>query len=419
MPTRRRIVPELPRAAWLVLGGDMLSAVGSGLTLPFFLVYLTNARGIDISIAGLALATVALTGFVGNPVGGWLVDRLGSRRALMCGLLVAAAGAFMVPFIRESWQAFVAAMVVGFGGAVVWPAQDSLLAVVVVPEDRSSVFAVRNSTLNAGYGMGALLASLIVDLSSPASFETLYFLDGLTFLLFVPILAVLLPNAGGQPTNAPSEQTSESGGYKMVLRDGVFLRVWILIALLVTVGFSQTLAGFPAYATSIGGISASGLSIAFAANTFTVVVAQLFVLRLLDGKQRTTAIMLACACWAVAWAMTLVAGGLGGGEAAVVAFTSALVVFALGETFLAPSQAALVNDLAPDDLRGRYNGLYTLAWTTGLAVGPAVAGVALAAGNGTGLFVGLIAGCAVAAVAAARLARTLPTSVNLVGSSVN
>ncbi len=412
----RRLLPRLPRDAWVVLGGDTLSAVGSGLTLPFFLVYLSRIRGIDVAVAGLALSMVAVAGFAGNPVGGWLTDRVGAKRALGSGLLVAAAGAFLVVLVREPWQAFAAAAVVGFGAAVVWPAQDSLLAVVVDREERSTVFAVRNLTLNGGYGLGALLASLVADLSSPRSFEALYVVDGLTFLAFIPILWVLLPGTSTPPEVAQERAESDrASGYRAVLRDGNFLRVWALIALLVTIGFSQTLSGFPAYATSVGGIGASGLSVAFAANTFTVVVAQFPVLRLMEGRRRTTGIVLACLCWGTAWAITLLAGTVGGhGAPPVLWFSVALMVFALGETLLAPSQAALINDLAPDDLRGRYNGLYALAWTTGLAVGPAVAGATLGAGNGTLLFGGLIAACGIAAMAAARLSRHLPAQVNLV-----
>lgn len=415
MPARHALLPRLPRDAWVVLGGDTLSAVGSGLTLPFFLVYLTRVRGIDVAVGGLALSTVALAGFAGNPFAGWLTDRVGAKRALEGGLVVAAAGAFLVTLVREPWHAFVAAAVVGCGAAVIWPAQDALLATVVAPAERSSAFAMRNATLNAGYGLGGLGASLIADLSSPASFVTLYVVDGLTFLAFVPILARLLPHAGGTASAAGSPAAPERAAtYRTVLRDRVFLRVWVLIALLVTIGFSQTHAGFPAYATSTGGISAAGLGVAFAANTFTVVAAQLVVLRLMEGRRRTTGIILACLCWGAAWAVTLASGTLGGGAVAVLAFSTAMVVFALGETLLAPSQAALVNDLAPDDLRGRYNGLYTLAWTTGFALGPVIAGVALEAGNGTALFGGLIAACGLAAVAAARLARHLPPTVNVV-----
>ena len=92
----------------------------------------------------------------------------------------------------------------------------------------------------------------------------------------------------------------------------------------------------------------------------------------------------------------------------------ALGVFGIGETFLAPSQAALVNDLAPDDLRGRYNGLYTLAWTTGFLIGPAVAASALAAGKAGALFAGLILACAIAALGAVRLRVHLPTGTDVV-----
>jgi hypothetical protein len=46
----------------VVLAGDTMSAVGSGLTLPFFLVYLSRVRDIDLAVAGLALSTVALAG---------------------------------------------------------------------------------------------------------------------------------------------------------------------------------------------------------------------------------------------------------------------------------------------------------------------------------------------------------------------
>lgn len=412
----RSWLPQLPRDAWVVLAGDTLSAAGTGLTLPFFLVYLNRARGIDMVVAGLALSTVALAGFVGNPIGGWLIDRVGSKRALVCGLVVAAGGAFSVTLVREPWHAFAAASLVGLGMALVTPAQDSMLATVVSPHQRPAVFAVRNATLNAGYGIGGVGAAFIADLSSPSSFVALYVVDGLTFLAMIPLLVLMLPPDRRARDRSTRSTTARSPGYRDVLRDRTFLLVWVLVAVLVGIGFAQTTAGFPAYATGPGGVSAAVVGIAFAANTFTVVVMQLPVLRLLENHRRTTGIALACGCWAIAWTLTAAVGSWGGGTAALVGFTVALIVFAVGETLLAPSQASLVNDLAPDDLRGRYNGLYTLAWTTGLAVGPAVAGVALAGGHGSALFVGLAVACGITAIAARRLGRRLPAAVDVVVS---
>lgn len=98
----RALVPRLPRKAWVLLGGDALSALGSGLTLPFFVVYLHRVHGIELELAALALSALAAAGLVGNPLGGWLSDRLHARRAMIGGLLVNAAGALAVAFVTET-----------------------------------------------------------------------------------------------------------------------------------------------------------------------------------------------------------------------------------------------------------------------------------------------------------------------------
>lgn len=409
----RGLVPELPRNAWIVLAGDALSAVGSGLTLPFFVVYLHRVRGIDLGVAGLAVATIAFAGLIGNPTGGLLTDRVGPRRAVVAGIVIAAAGTASVAVVLEPWQAFAAAATIGFGLAVFWPAFDSLLAVTVRPRQRSSVFAVRHATLNAGFGIGGLAAAVIVDFDSAGTFQLLYLLDAASFLAVVP-LVVALKGVGGRPEPSTDEPRGLRG-YGRVLADRVFLKVVALTALLYAVGYAQLNAAFPAFATGPGGISAGALGLAFAVNTLAVSLLQLPVLRLAQGSRRTTGIVLVFSLWAVTWAVTLVAGELGGGAAAVAVFAAAAAIFALGETLMSPAVPPLVNDLAPDRLRGRYNGLYTLALTTGFIAGPVVGGAALGAGHATAFFLALVGACAVGALAAGRLRRALPADVDLVG----
>jgi MFS family permease len=403
------MLPRLPRAAWIVLGGDALSAVGSGLTLPFFVVYLHEVRGLELDLAGVAVSSVALAGLLGNPLGGWLSDRADARRALAAGLLVAAAGAAMVAAVRAPWHAIAAASVVGLGAGVIWPAQDALLARVVAPEQRSSVFAVRHATLNAGFAVGALAAALIVDTSSPRSFELIYLLDAASFIAFAPFLLLVRPAAPEQ-----AHERAPRLGYRDVLRDRVFLRVWALTALLVTIGYAQLHAAFPVYATGEGRLDAGALAAAFAANTVTVVLVQLVALRVWAGRRRTRAIMLVCALWAATWIAMLAAGSLGGGTAAALAFAGALALFGVGETLLAPSLAPIVNDIASEGLRGRYNGAYTLAWTGGFIAGPLLAGLALAAGLASVLLLALAVLCGAAAAGARSLERHLAPAANLI-----
>ena len=113
------LVPRLPRLAWLVLGGDALSAAGSGLTLPFLLVYLHQVRGIGYGLAGLAVSTLAFGSVFGNLFSGALTDRFGARHALMGGLAAAAAGPLAMAYARSAWEAFAAAALIGFGAGVI------------------------------------------------------------------------------------------------------------------------------------------------------------------------------------------------------------------------------------------------------------------------------------------------------------
>jgi MFS family permease len=412
---RPRLVPVLPRPAWVVLGGDFVSAIGSGLTLPFLFVYAHRVRGLSDGAAGLVIATIALASLAGNPVGGALADRWTARRAVMAGLVVAAAGAAALAAAHSAAALFGAAALAGLGASVIWPAQDALLAGLVGPAERSAVFAVRHASLNAGLGAGALAAAAVVRVAHPATFTGVYLADAASFLAVLPVLACLgrLPAAaGGEPEHAEPAGPRPRLALRAVLGDRMFLRVWLLTALIVTVSFGQSDASFPGYATRPGGIDPRDLSLAFAANTITVVGAQLFVLRGLAGHRRTTGAALAAAAWATSWILVIVGGRLGGGALAVVTFAAAMVVFAVGESLLSPTLPAIINDLAPPGAAGRYNGLGTLAFTTGFLLGPVGGSAALGAGWGPGLFAVLAGACAVAGAGAIGLGRRLPASAN-------
>jgi MFS family permease len=415
---RRRpgLLPALPRPAWVVLGGDFVSAVGSGLTLPCLVIYAHRVRDLSFGTAGLLVATIALVSLAGNPLGGAAADRWTPRRALMAGLVLAAAGSVALAFARTPAALFGAAGLLGLGGSVAWPARDALLASLTDPADRSALFSVRHACLNAGLGLGALGTAAVVSVTHPATFTVVYLADAASCLAFVPVLARLRPPAPPAskppPASAPPRASQPRTGFRQVLADKTFVRVWALTALLVTISFGQFQSSFAGYATRPGGIDTRGLGLAFAANTLTVVGAQLFVLRGLAGRRRTTGVALAAAAWAASWAVVIAGGHLGGGAAAEIAFTAAAVIFALGECLLSPTLPAIINDLAPPGAAGQYNGLGVLAFTTGFLLGPAGGGAVLGAGQGRGLFAILVLASAAAAVAALRLGRHLPPTAN-------
>ena len=58
---------------------------------------------------------------------------------------------------------------------------------------------------------------------------------------------------------------------------------------------------------------------------------------------------------------------------AVLSIALAMAVFALGQTILSPLGPAIVNEIAPEHLRGRYNAAKGLTWGVSRTIAPATA----------------------------------------------
>ena len=91
------------------------------------------------------------------------------------------------------------------------------------------------------------------------------------------------------------------------------------------------------------------------------------------------ALALMPALWAVAWLLVDGTGAWLDATPAFIAFAVAAGVLGVGECFHGPAHQALVADIAPPHLRGRYFAVHSLSWGLAGTVGPAAGGFILAA----------------------------------------
>ena len=178
----------------------------------------------------------------------------------------------------------------------------------------------------------------------------------------------------GRPERNDSDD-EETVGYLTVLRSRAVGSLLVLTFVSSFVGYSQLNAGFPAYARAVGEVSTRAIGFAFAANTLVIVVLQLFVLRRIEGVRRTRVIAVMGVVWASAWLLLGASGLVPGTLGAALLVAACASMFALGETMLQPTIPALMNDLAPDHLRGRYNAISAAAFQLAAIVAPPVAGL--------------------------------------------
>ena len=297
----RGLDPRLPRAVWTMEVGGFANAFGNGLAFPFLFIYLHNVRGFSLPTVGLIAGTSAAGGIASIPFAGMLVDRIGGKRTLIGALVLLSVGFAGYTLVHEPWQAFAASAIVGIGNGAFWPSQSALIIGLTPPARRHASFALQRVMRNFGVGLGGVAGGLIATTENATSYTVLFGLDAVTFLLFVVVLS-FVPDPG-----LSREEADQPGRYREVLRNRLFLGVVGLNVVYVTAGYAM-LEVFPVFAKNEAGVTERQIGFIFFANTLAIVIAQLPLSKLLEGRRRMPALALMTFVWAGAWSIVFAGG---------------------------------------------------------------------------------------------------------------
>src|SRR5919202_588567 len=371
----RSLDPQLPRDVWVLQIGGLVNAFGNGIMLPFLIIYLHNVRGIPLGIAGLSAAANSLAAFGSGFLAGSLGDRIGPRRVLIAALAVMAGVICLFPLIREGWHAIALNAALGSASGSFWPSQSSLLTRLAPADRRAGAFATQRLTMNLG--------------------------DALVLLG--------MPDPG---THAGDNR----GTYLDVVRDRVFMAVVVLNAVFMASSMAVWVELLPPFAKNQAHVSERGVGALWLVESLAVVVAQLPVARLAEGRRRMRALALMGAVWAATEVGFGAAGYWTKGALAGLLMALLTIPFAAGECLHGTVHAPLSADLAPPRLVGRYMAFASQSWQIGWIIGPAGGGFVLQ--HHPYALWPLVAGINLAASAVAlALERALPRGVRLTPAS--
>ena len=399
----------LPREGRFLLSTVALQHLGRGMTLPFTVIYLHEVRDFSLETSGTLMGLMAVIAAVYGPIAGAFVDRVGARIVVMSGSILASTGTVILAFATTLPIALAATLFLGLAHGTGWSGSNSLISSIVKGPLRQRYFGVNFALLNLGIGVGGVLAGVFVNVDRPVTFEVLFLLDAV--LVLIPVMWLLGPLRHVHGRAVHDDQASPRS-YREVLRIPGFRWILALTAITSTVGYGQMEAGIPVFARMVSEVSTEAVGFLFAANTIVIVALQFAVLHRIEGHRRTRVMMLLLAIWAVSWAVLGVSGLLPGTLVAAILVVAFGAVFGLGETLLQPSIPAMVNDSAPDHLRGRMNAASSTSFMVGAVVGPVLAGQLLGKGQ-PALFVGLmLLGLAVSAWLLLRIESIVSPEVN-------
>ncbi|TDB72230.1 MFS transporter [Micromonospora sp. KC721] len=352
----------LPRPFWYLWTGTLVNRLGS-FVLVFLAIYLTRERGFSDAQAGLVLGLWGVGGAVGTTVGGTLADRWGRRPTLLTAHLGAATMMLALGLARPLWAVGVGALLLGMFAEAARPAFGAMMVDVVPEADRLRAFSLNYWAINLGFACAAVLAGF----AAQAGYLLLFVVDAATTLVTALIIFTRVRETRRTTTPAVVRGASAPAGtWRTVLTDRVFLG-FVVLNLFGALVFLQHISMLP-ITMGESGLSPATFGSVIALNGVLIVVGQLFVPRLIRGRNRSHVLALAAVVMGVGFGLTTFA------EAAWF-YGLTVLIWTVGEMLNSPSNATLIAELSPDELRGRYQGMFSLSWQVAGAAAPVVGGL--------------------------------------------
>lgn len=350
-----------------LLAALAVDALGSGVFLPFSVLYFTATTPLSLAQVGLALSVAAGLALPVGPLLGTLVDRWGAWRVLLAANLLQASGVAGYLVTGTSGELLAAAGVVALGNQAFWAAYSPLVTQVSEPGERERWYGLVGALRNAGFGLGGLLSGFALTVGGTAGYRGVAAVNAGSFLLAALLLLLNRP-PDVRRTCAAGPGGAE--GWHAVLSDRPYLVLTLVNTAFATNSFALTLV-LPVYAVARLGLPAWVPGVGLSLNCLLIALAQGPVVRALTGRSRVRALQASSALSGACALVMLLAAAVPPGTGVAVVLL-AVTVFTLGELVESPVLAALASEAAPDALRGRYLALHQLSWNVSNTVAPAL-----------------------------------------------
>ncbi|MFY1696194.1 MULTISPECIES: MDR family MFS transporter [unclassified Solwaraspora] len=373
----QRTAGGLPRSFWYLWTGSLINRLGSFVVI-FLAIYLTAGRGLSEAQAGLVLGAWGAGGAVGTLLGGTFADRWGRRPTLLTAHLGTATMLLALGLAQRWWLLLLGAALLGMCNEGARPAYGAMMIDVVPAADRLRAYSLNYWAVNLGYAFAAVLAGL----AAQVDYFLLFAVNAATTLATAAIVFVAVgetrPAAAG-PAAAASGLTTRPAGLRTVFADRVFLG-FVGLNVLLAVVFMQHSSMLP-ISMAADGLSPATFGAVIALNGVLIVAGQLFVPRLIAGRSRSHVLALAAVIVGVGFGLT---------AAADVAWFYAVTVliWTVGEMLNSPSNATLIAELTPPQVRGRYQGVFSLSWSAAAFIAPIAGGAVWQYAGDTVLWLG-------------------------------
>ncbi|EAQ00555.1 hypothetical protein JNB_10289 [Janibacter sp. HTCC2649] len=348
----------LPRSVKVLLVARFVNRLGA-FSMPFLAVLLVQDHGASVTVAGLVVGAFGAATIPSRLLGGRLVGEVGSKAAVIIGLIGTAAAQLVIAAAPGLGVALAGAILLGLCFEIYEPASQGLIADVTPDHLLPSAYGLLGVTLSAA----GLVAGVIAATVGRLGLEWLFAIDAVTALACALLVATTMPPTPrpARELGAPSRPRSDRRLLVLMATGTSFATVYLAIPMALPISLAA--AGRPP--------SDAGLLATLAA---LVILAAQPLLRRHDDPHRRM----------VGGYVLLTAGlAIAGVVPTTIGYTLSTAVVALGDALLLGYAYTLVARLAPPGAKAAYFAAYGITWGIALTLGPPVMGLMLDQGTRT------------------------------------
>lgn len=354
---------QMPRSLWLLMLGILISMTGSSFLWPLNAIYIHDYLGKTMFVAGLALMFNSGASVLGNLLGGYLYDKFGGYRTILCGILLSITALTGMNF-WNGWPCYIIFLAfLGFGGGITYPAMLALAGNVWKEGGRRS-FNAMYVAQNVGVAVGSALGGMIASFS----FQYIFLANLMMYICYFLLAFFGYKNISTRSgLTATVEQVRKPHNDKSKLFTLAIISVAYLIGWVCYVQWQSTIS---AYTQEIN-ISLRQYSFLWTVNGALIVLGQPIlqgILRRFGDHNLKGQILTGFSIFILSFSIVSVAGQFP-------YFVLGMIVLTIGEMLIWPAVPTIAHQLAPKGKEGTYQGIVNSMATGGRMIGPVIGGL--------------------------------------------
>jgi len=304
---------------------------------------------------GMAQFAAGLPMLLLTMVGGSAADRYDKRRILLIAQFVQIALALAIGGLVWTgqiaiWHILTFAAILGVSNSFEMPALSALVPELVKKEQIQSGIAIDRSVFHGSRVVGPTIGGILISAWGTAS---AFFANAISFVALIVALLSLPPRQKGSAEEEERRGTGIKDGFRFVAKDKPSFAMVCLIATQSVCIFPIITVMMPLYVRMVLGLGPDRLGFLMGASAVGSLVGSIFLIGL--AREKRVPLMILCALGVTGAIIGLSLGP------SFYAATALLVVNSLGLATNFGLASTIVQERAPDYLRGRVSAVFMLS----------------------------------------------------------